>query len=1438
MILLNSSDVPLVDPLFSPTSSINTISLPLRLPSIVSNNINSCSLSLPGGITSRFFKVLCHVQALLDRYGVVCLQDIRAPSDDYLHTLRQIFTPHTIHLSASNSTRGGVVTIIHTNTATANNNTSSYTPYTVTSSPLVIHSGSSIQTTLTCRTSGKQFHIVNCYLHGSDKSIWRSEVSSLTAHSYNPNTIFTGDFNFTELASDRSHHPLSSHHSGNGSDAKVFTSFKDKHHLQELHQKYHTFYRNNSTTSSITSSRLDRFYHNFDYATIAAFTPTCRLDSTSNYTLASYRHLYNNSHRTSNSSPYQYIHTFPNHDKGGHHITDHIPVAVTFSSNLHSTPLSKRYSSKIVNSPEFRATVQRLWNENPHSTSKFAALAHLQNIFADAHAQLRALPPTKPTPNECLWDAVHILHTTDPQGVLNRKFIVENYPTHHKIHSLIPKDGNPAALLNYVNTEFATNAYDANTRITLDKLTAISRSLPSCKKAITALKDTDDRITDNPARINTLLANFWKNKWVHTATRNSDTLFRIYNKVIKCAPTEITEAFVHTVIAKTNDSAVGPDDIPFEVYRATADIAAPVILSCIHSLMDGDPPPPTFNGGLLYVLPKKPTLLVEDTRPLVVNNTDNRIISTAIRESITPSVDTILSSDQHGFRSNMSVDSNIEFFNEKFYSALDNSKFYDIMLVDFKKAFDSVSHTAIFSLIKQIGLPLGYCNAIQALFYNAYCLTTTDRSNPIRIDFHAGVKQGCPLSPTLFILLMDVLHDMITNTITVHIRLYADDVAIGSSNLVPHLPKLKMIFKTFAAATGLHLNTAKTVCVSTGGRSHLRAALDAIGWSDLMIVGSTKYLGIPIGHSANLDEVFTPCHDKLVQRVCDYTHSGSKKNFSIPKRVQVWNTWLLPIYSFASKFFLLPKDFLHATNVISSAWLSKGNSIKGNHLIRPKHLLGTSPALRSANIANLSALISLASPRSTNCNMRSWSMRISTQRTLACIMANHNYNLNIRPGTTARKVYSTILNSNHYNNIHRTYINRKCNTMGLSQAETTTLLNNRVRTPAWVPNYANFVIVSLTHNMLFTDARAHRENKGCRLCPHAADSTKHTFGDCSTARDAINCVYKQLNLPLIPPNNFFSHLLGADLAIAPPDVALRTMLANSIWRARAEAGQGADRDSSGWKNWIVEDCLTRISNINPSFFDTSYANNFIKPSYKITRKANLGSSSSTPEQKAIARKVIATHLERLPNDVRFIFTDGSAKPNPGPAGSGVVVASTTNPSKFIHACAAALGHTSNNAGEIIAIGIGIELCVNDNYARDIHVYTDSLIIHNALRYNHGAGPENARLIQHLRQSIRDYMYNTNSTVHFHRIPGHSGIPLNDTADKLAKAGARVSKNYDTDFDPVDIIINHGFSHLINLTSLAAPWAKSINFINSCAPAPHITLPASGLAADLRSAVIC
>ena len=224
----------------------------LKLPSIVTTNVNSGSFCLPGGLVSRHYKVISHLQSLLERYDVVCVQDVRAPSDNYLTTLRHIFTPHTVHLSATDTTRGGVITLIHSRIATSHPMGSSTAPFTVDDSPTVIHKGSSIKTTLTSRSTGKTFCIINLYLHGTDSNLWLTEIDSLTNYKHTTNSIFTGDFNFTEHPIDRS----SNHHNYSTAANTAFSKFVLQHQLQELHQKYHTFYRNNSNTNSVISSRL------------------------------------------------------------------------------------------------------------------------------------------------------------------------------------------------------------------------------------------------------------------------------------------------------------------------------------------------------------------------------------------------------------------------------------------------------------------------------------------------------------------------------------------------------------------------------------------------------------------------------------------------------------------------------------------------------------------------------------------------------------------------------------------------------------------------------------------------------------------------------------------------------------------------------------------------------------------------------------------------------------------------------------------------------------------------------------------------------------------------------------------------------------------------------------------------------------------------------
>lgn len=232
-----------------------------------------------------------------------------------------------------------------------------------------------------------------------------------------------------------------------------------------------------------------------------------------------------------------------------------------------------------------------------------------------------------------------------------------------------------------------------------------------------------------------------------------------------------------------------------------------------------------------------------------------------------PSLDTILSDNQTGFRAGCSTHDNIDFFNEKFYNALEDKRFYDILFVDFQKAFDSISHEAIFKLLSAVGLPANLVTIIRSLFTNAHCFTNFGSANPARIDFESGVKQGCPLSPTLFILVADVLIDMLEEVADVTAKLYADDAAIGAENIVPKLQAIKSCFHTFKIYTGLEMNVAKSAIVATGGRTSLRSALDNIGWSSLRISGNERYLGTYIGHNTSLYDIFRPPFEKLKKKI-------------------------------------------------------------------------------------------------------------------------------------------------------------------------------------------------------------------------------------------------------------------------------------------------------------------------------------------------------------------------------------------------------------------------------------------------------------------------------------------------------------------------------------------------------------------------------------------
>ena len=72
----------------------------------------------------------------------------------------------------------------------------------------------------------------------------------------------------------------------------------------------------------------------------------------------------------------------------------------------------------------------------------------------------------------------------------------------------------------------------------------------------------------------------------------------------------------------------GPDGIPFCAFKANIELAGPIVLDVCHFLGNNQDEKTigSFNFANL-LLPRKETLEVDDTRPISVNNSGNRLVA-------------------------------------------------------------------------------------------------------------------------------------------------------------------------------------------------------------------------------------------------------------------------------------------------------------------------------------------------------------------------------------------------------------------------------------------------------------------------------------------------------------------------------------------------------------------------------------------------------------------------------------------------------------------------------------------------------------------------------------------------------------------------------------------------------------------------------------------
>lgn len=291
-----------------------------------------------------------------------------------------------------------------------------------------------------------------------------------------------------------------------------------------------------------------------------------------------------------------------------------------------------------------------------------------------------------------------------------------------------------------------------------------------------------------------------------------------------------------------------------------------------------------------------------------VTNTDNRILASIVAHAIMPATMALLHPCQQGFlwgRNGAAHTANINHF---FYQGVVQKLTRFLFLMDTAKAFDSIDHPWIQAVIAKASYPKWVRNFIYCAFHNVAVTPFFGSPSDIWIAITRGVKQGCPLSPLLFVIAYDPLLTALSRLPDISLFAFADDLAATTSSLPALYPALALI-DNFAAVSGLGVNKSKSIILTTAPppeHPHIKRLISTSPWPDLPLASEGTHLGIVIGREVTLERIFASPTTKALARIALYRPILAA--LPLDKKILLINTFIVSLFSYHFLFFVLPTD--------------------------------------------------------------------------------------------------------------------------------------------------------------------------------------------------------------------------------------------------------------------------------------------------------------------------------------------------------------------------------------------------------------------------------------------------------------------------------------------------------------------------------------------------
>ena len=328
------------------------------------------------------------------------------------------------------------------------------------------------------------------------------------------------------------------------------------------------------------------------------------------------------------------------------------------------------------------------------------------------------------------------------------------------------------------------------------------------------------------------------------------------------------------------DKSPGPDGFSMAFFQKCWDIVKDDVMAALHEFHAHGNFEKSINATFIALIPKKPGALeCKDFRPINLVSGMYKIIAKVLANRLTLVLGKVVSVTQNAFIGGRQILDSVLIANESHDSRLKSNILGVLCKLDLEKAYDHVNWNLLLYMLRRCGFSDKWCQWIYARISSVRFSVLVNGNS--RGFFHTfkGLRQGDPLSPLSFLLIMEALSRMLDkateggfisgfpvgnsdgNSLTISHLLFADDTLIMCGAKPDQLWYLRSVFIWFQVVSRVKINLSKLELVPVDSVQNVTALASILGCRVSAL--SLMNLGLPLGASFKKKSIWNAVVEKV-----------------------------------------------------------------------------------------------------------------------------------------------------------------------------------------------------------------------------------------------------------------------------------------------------------------------------------------------------------------------------------------------------------------------------------------------------------------------------------------------------------------------------------------------------------------------------------------------